>query len=165
MTLPEAMLETTRRGFDVSGPQLLVGGISALLALICVLVHYEVMSWSSHLLPRLGLARRARIVAVILAMLTAHVIEVWIYGLTYWLLEGWPSLGRIEGSFDEGALDFIYFSVTSYTTLGLGDMIPTGAIRILCGSEVLVGFTLITWSASLAFLEMQRDWYEFRRLR
>ena len=50
----------------------------------------------------------------------------------------------------------------SFTTLGFGDITPMGAIRILCGTEALVGLSLITWSASLAFLEMQRDWAEFR---
>ena len=158
-----ALVDTARRSFEISGPDLVVGAVAALVALICVLFHYEVMSWSSRLVPRLGVMRRARIVALILAMLVAHVLEVWIFGFTYWVLDGWPSLGRIEGPVDEGALDFVYFSVTSYTTLGFGDLTPHGAIRILCGTEALVGLGLITWSASLAFLEMQRDWREFRR--
>lgn len=158
-------LESTRQGFFVSAPHLVVGGVSALVTLACVLFHYEMMSWSSRLIPRVGLRRRARIVILILALLVAHVIEVWIFAFAYWLLDGWPQLGHLEGSFDEGALDFVYFSVTTFTTLGFGDMVPTGAIRILCGSEALLGFGLITWSASLAFLEMQHDWGEFRRVR
>jgi len=92
----------------------------------------------------------------------AHVIEVWIFGLAYWALDFWPNLGRVDGEFEEGVLDFVYFSVTNYTTVGFGDMVPTGPMRILCGSEALVGLVLITWSASMAFLEMQRDWPEFR---
>ena len=101
--------------------------------------------------------------ALILWMLVAHAVEVWLFGLTYWLLDAWPELGHLEGSMDEGVLDFVYFSVTTYTTLGFGDLVPTGAMRVLCGSEALLGLVLITWSASLAFLEMQRDWGEFRR--
>ena len=154
--------ESARRGFHVSGPQAVVGTISAIVLLACVLFHYEVMSRTSRWIPRLGLVRRARIVVLILATLVSHVVEVWIFGLTYWVLDAWPSLGRLEGKLDEGALDFVYFSVTSYTTIGFGDIVPTGAIRILCGTEALVGLGLITWSASLAFLEMQRDWKEFR---
>ena len=163
LPLVEAALDSARRGFHVSGPQALVGLVAALVTLLCVVVHYEAMSWSSRLIPRLGLLRRARIVALILALLLAHVVEIWIFGVTYWLLDLWPALGHLDGPFDEGALDFIYFSVTSYTTLGFGDIVPSGAIRILCGSEALVGLTMIAWSASLAFLEMQRDWSEFRR--
>ena len=37
---------------------------------------------------------------------------------------------QIDGTFEEGALDFIYFSVVNYTTLGFGDLIPRGPIRI-----------------------------------
>jgi hypothetical protein len=45
-----------------------------------------------------------------------------------------------------------------YTTLGLGDVVPTGAVRFLAGVEALSGFVLITWSASFTFLEMERFW-------
>ncbi len=160
MTL--ALLDAARRGFHVSGPQWLVGGIAAVIVLVCVLFHYEVMSLSSRWIPRLRLRRRARVVAVILIMLIAHSVEIWIFGVAFWFLDAWPELGQLSGSFDEGALDFVYFSVTSFTTLGFGDLVPSGAIRILCGGEALTGLSLITWSASFAFLEMQRDWREFR---
>lgn len=161
----EPLLESARRGYQVTGAEIIVGLIGGLLTLVCVLFHYEVMSWSSRLIPRLGLVRRARIIVLILAMLVAHVVEVWIFGISYWLLDRFPELGRVEGVFEEGLVDYVYFSVTTYTTLGFGDMTPAGAIRVLCGTEALIGLSLITWSASLAFLEMQRDWGEFRRNR
>jgi len=31
-------------------------------------------------------------------------------------------------------------------------------LRFLCGTEALVGFILITWSASFLYLEMQEYW-------
>lgn len=145
----------------VSGAQLLVGFVAAGLSVLCVLFHYEVMNWSSRLIPRLGVRRRARIVLLILALLAAHGCEVWFFGLTYWGLHHWSELGGLVGG-GEGVLDFVYYSVVVYTTLGLGDIVPAGEFRILTGSEALVGLGLITWSASLAFLEMQRDWGEFR---
>ena len=156
--------ELGRRAFGVSSPQLLVGGIAASLSLLCVVFHYEVMSWTSRFVPRLRLAPRGRIVLIILTMLLAHVIEVWAFGLTYWSMDANPSLGSLEGTFDEGALDFVYFSVVCFTTLGFGDILPVGAVRVLVGTEALVGLGLMTWSASFAFLEMQRDWVEFHRL-
>ena len=163
-----------RRAFEVTGADLTVGLIAAGLTLICVLFHYEVMSTTSRLLSRVRFPRRLRIVAVILVMLVAHVIEVWFFGLTYWWLDAWPELGGLwdpaEGQpaaglggvpGGGGALDFVYYSVVTYTTLGFGDLVPAGPIRILTGSEALVGLGLITWTASFAFLEMQRDWAEF----
>lgn len=55
-------------------------------------------------------------------------------------------------------LDYVYFSAITYTTLGYGDLVPTGPIRFLTGTEALIGLMLITWSASITFLEMQRHW-------
>jgi hypothetical protein len=153
--------ELSRREFDVTLPQLVVGLVSAAVTAFCVLFHYEVLSLTSRSLPRLGLPRRARIVVLIFSALSAHVVEVWMFGLTYWLLDRWPSLGHLPGRFDEGALDFVYYSVVTFTTLGFGDIVPQGPVRILTGTEGLVGLVLITWSASLAFLQMQRDWREF----
>ncbi len=154
-----------RPPFTVSTAHLIVFGISGLAALTCVLVHYEAMSWTSRLLPRMRLPRRARIVGLILVMLTALVVEVWIFGLLYWFLSGWPELGHFVGPLGNDGLDFVYYSVTVFTTLGFGDIVPEGPLRILTGTEALVGLSLITWSASISFLEMQRDWAEFRRPR
>ena len=159
--LPWALLN--RREFDVSGAQLIVGGVATLVVAACIFLHYELMRTSVWLLPKLKVRRRARVLGVITMMLVAHIIEVWVFGLTYWVLDAWPHLGRLDGPIDEGALDFIYFSVTSFTTVGFGDIVPTGAIRILAGAEALTGLALVTWSASFAFLEMQRDWIEFRK--
>ena len=45
-----------------------------------------------------------------------------------------------------------------YTTVGFGDIVPEGALRMITMSEALSGLSLITWSASFTFLEMQRLW-------
>jgi Ion channel len=161
--MPVLVLDATRRDFHVSGAQLVVGLVSILLVGVCVLFHYEALSRTSRILPVVRLPRRMRIVVLILAMLTAHVVEVWIFALAYWFLDAWPALGRLGGTFEEGALDFVYYSVVTYTTLGFGDILPRGAVRILTGTEALLGLGLITWTASFAFLEMQRDWAEFRK--
>jgi hypothetical protein len=55
-------------------------------------------------------------------------------------------------------MDSVYFSFTNFTTLGFGDIEPFGSIRLLVGMEALVGFVLITWTASFLFYEMQRHW-------
>jgi hypothetical protein len=48
--------------------------------------------------------------------------------------------------------------VTTYTTLGFGDIVPVGPVRFLTSVEALTGFVLITWSASFTYLEMNRFW-------
>ncbi|EEB77646.1 hypothetical protein GPB2148_582 [marine gamma proteobacterium HTCC2148] len=55
-------------------------------------------------------------------------------------------------------MDCVYFSFTTYTTLGMGDIEPIGDLRYLTGLESLTGLVLITWSASFLYLEMTRYW-------
>lgn len=66
--------------------------------------------------------------------------------------------GYLDGNFDGSLLDCAYFSFTSYTTLGFGDITPHGAIRFFPWIESLTSLVLITWTASFLFLEMQRYW-------
>ena len=68
---------------------------------------------------------------------------------------GW---GSFEGNFDGGLLDCFYFSFTTYTTLGVGDIQYFGQVRYLTGIESLTGLLQITWTASFLYLEMQNFW-------
>ncbi len=132
--------------------------LTGIIVLGCVLLHYEVFSWLTRVLANLHLRiRRRRILLLILGLLTLHVTEIWIFGFGYFFLLGNDGFGQIQGSAG-GLLDLVYFSSVVYTTLGLGDLVPAGAIRFMTGMEALTGFVLITWSASFTFLEMQKFW-------
>jgi hypothetical protein len=48
--------------------------------------------------------------------------------------------------------------MTCYTTLGIGDLYPTGALRILSGVEALNGLVMVGWTASLTYLYMEKFW-------
>jgi hypothetical protein len=61
---------------------------------------------------------------------------------------------------DQTLLNYLYLSVSAYSTVGFGDVAPDGAARLMAGVEAVVGFMMITWSASLTFIEMQRHWTE-----
>ena len=45
-----------------------------------------------------------------------------------------------------------------YTTVGFGDLVPAGPIRMISSTEALTGLSLITWTASFTYLQMQRVW-------
>ena len=51
----------------------------------------------------------------------------------------------------EDWMDLFYFSLVNITTLGLGDIYPTGHLRALAGIESLTGFLLISCTAQFIF--------------
>jgi hypothetical protein len=67
-------------------------------------------------------------------------------------------LGKLAGHLEGDFLDFFYFSIATYTTLGIGDLHPAGAMRVVAGVEALNGLVLIGWSASFTYLTMERFW-------
>jgi len=132
--------------------------VSTLAAItFCVLLHYEGLLFTSRRLSRLGGPPRIKVLYAIGSVLSLHVTEIWIFGVTLWLLARMPESGHL-GPGNLHLLDYIYFSAATYTTVGFGDLAPVGAIRFLAGTEGLAGFVLITWSASFTYLEMERFW-------
>lgn len=122
-------------------------------------LHYEVLRNCIRLLPSLSRRRRQRVIFLILIIMLTHVVEIWIFGVAYFVLMDWEAFGSIDGTVEIlGLLDYVYYSAMVYTTVGFGDLVPHGAIRFMSGVEALTGLVMITWSASFAFLEMQRDW-------
>ncbi|MGY9004545.1 MAG: ion channel [Alphaproteobacteria bacterium] len=132
--------------------------LAVVLVTLCVLVHYEVLRLASKMLPSLTIRPRNRILFIMAAAFFAHTIEIWIFGIAYWLSAQHLAIGGLIGQATGGFPEFIYFSTVSYTSLGLGDLYPTGAFRLLTGVEALVGLTMIAWTGSFTYLSMQKFW-------
>ncbi len=132
--------------------------INLVVVALVVVIHYEFILRLASLLPVTLFRHRACIVIGVFWVLLAHVIEIWVFALAYFVMhraEGW---GTLSGNFDGSLLACAYFSFTTFSTLGFGDIEPSGAIRYLTGIESLTGLVLITWSASFLFIEMQKHW-------
>jgi len=125
---------------------------------ITVLIHYEFLYQLTKIIPKLHIKHRYRIVVGIFLSLTAHVIEVWIFALAYYWMHNSDKWGKLLGAYDGSLQASAYYSFTTYTTLGFGDITPIGSIRFVTGIESLTGLVLITWTASFLYLEMQRHW-------
>lgn len=136
--------------------------VNILVVSITVLIHYEVLYRMTRWLPNSGVKHQYRIVIGVAGALMAHVAEVWVFAVAYFFLVVKFSWGRLEGtlpgSFEGTLLDCFYFSFTTYTTLGFGDIQPFGDVRYLTGIESLTGLVLITWTASFLYMEMQNHW-------
>ncbi len=132
--------------------------LTVIIVIVCVVLHYEALSWLTNQLKKVDLQPRQHILVLIFAILLFHVAEIWIFGAGYFLLISNEGHGTLLASHAIGFLDCIYYSAVCFTTLGLGDLVPTGAVRFVTGTEALTGFVLLTWSASFTFVEMQRFW-------
>ncbi|UZJ59462.1 potassium channel family protein [Pseudomonas sp. KU26590] len=130
--------------------------INILIITTAVIVHYECLLSLNLLMPRLILWHRFRMVFGVLGALIAHAVEVWIFALGYYLMNRSETLGRLSGNFDGSLMDSVYFSFTTFTTVGFGDITPSGPLKFLTGLEALTGLVLITWTASFLFIEMQK---------
>ncbi|GEK72275.1 MULTISPECIES: ion channel [Halomonas] len=137
---------------------LLVASTTLVVVAACVLLHFEASSVLSRMMRRTSPSRRRRFLGLMYGLLAAHVLEIWLFGLAAWWLTA-ATAGTVAGTTPmENGLDYVYLSAITFTTLGYGDVFPEGPLRFLMGTESLTGFMLITWSASLTFLEMQRHW-------
>ena len=80
------------------------------------------------------------------------------FGLVYyWLIAG-AEYGAIIGSQSPSFAECIYFSFSNYSSLGYGDLVPSGPLRFMAGMEALTGLVLIGWTASFMYLQMRGIW-------
>jgi hypothetical protein len=130
--------------------------MSLLLIALCVVIHYEVLVQLERVGRKLR-RHRWMILITVNGLILAHILEIWLFGVAYYTAVQVLSLGDIVIA-REDWFDYVYFSAMVYTTVGFGDLVPTGPLRMVASTEALAGLSLITWSASFTFLQMQRIW-------
>ncbi len=132
--------------------------LNCIVVTIVVLIHYECLFQLSRWIPKLHIIHRYRIVLGVLGGLAAHALEIWVFALAYYGMSELLQWGELVGNTSGRMMDYAYYSFTTFTTLGFGDIVPHGEIRYLTGVESLTGLVLITWTASFLYYEMQRYW-------
>lgn len=123
-----------------------------------VMLHYESFIALERLVRGSGIPHRRRMLVMVFGLLVVHIVAIWGFGISAWWLVEVNGIGALVGYQTFAFLDYIFMSAVTYTTVGYGDIVPLGPVRFLYGTQALVGFVLITWSASFAFIEMQRNW-------
>jgi hypothetical protein len=137
---------------------LIVAIACLLLVALTTATHFEVLRLLNGALPRLRVPPRSKLMVVIFAAFAAHALEILLYGLTLYLLVRYLPVGTLSGPAGFSLSSCLYFSAETYTSLGFGDLTPTGPVRLLAGAEALNGLLLIGWSASFAYIAMERFW-------
>lgn len=132
--------------------------INTIIIGIAIIIHFEALNLLSLWLPSLKIKPRLRVLVGVFGALFAHIIEIWLFAFAFYLKIQTNYFGSLEGNFNHTLMDCSYFSFTSYTSLGFGDIKPVGDLRFLAGLESLTGLVLISWTASFMFIEMQKLW-------
>ena len=135
----------------------LIGAIvTVVLVILAVGIHYEMLSLISNGVRRLKLNHRLRVGVAVLGALGAHFIEVILFAI------GWKILILADFAHlsieDPTFVEILYFSASTYTSLGYGDIVPIGISGLLAGSQSLTGLVLIAWTASFTYFEMHAFW-------
>lgn len=119
--------------------------LGSLVISLTVLIHtfglIVVTNVMGHLVARFKMdGRRSRILAmvtIVFGILILLTLEVWLWAGSFFLL----------GLFDDFATA-LYFSTTTFSTLGYGDVVPNEEWRIFAAMEGVNGFLLIGWSTA-----------------
>ena len=129
------------------------------LPLIAVRLHYELLLLTSKLILALSGPLRAGVALAVVMALLAHVVEVIVFGVGWFLL---IRAGLVEIALSAPTMiDAIYFSGSVYTSLGFGDIVPVSSSgKFLAVLESVTGLVLIAWTASFTFYQMQRHWIQ-----
>ena len=115
---------------------------------ICSVIHIGVLVWSVSLLKMLGpkLAHYSAKVRMTVFLskafgfvIISHSIQVWVLAFSFMIIGAIPSLS-----------DAIYFSLTTYTTLGYGDIILGADFRVYGAMASVTG--LLNIGLSTAYL-------------
>ena len=128
------------------------------LVVLSTLIHYEMLRGIAARLWRSSWPPRTRLIGVILGAFVAHVAEIVLYALAIYFLAGALRLGTLGAPESFSFTTVLYFSAETFTSLGYGDVLPNGSLRLLAGVEALNGLLLIGWSASFTYLAMERFW-------
>ncbi|VAW20379.1 hypothetical protein MNBD_ALPHA12-179 [hydrothermal vent metagenome] len=132
--------------------------LTLVLVVASIFVHYEMLRLISSAMQKMSGTPRRRLLLAIGVVFVAHIIEISLFAIGFGLMQHRWGLGEISGTIEGGWVDFFYFSASSYTTLGMGDLFPSGDLRFVAAIESLAGLVLIGWSASFTYLSMRDFW-------
>lgn len=141
--------------------------MSIVLSLTLVGLTAVLHLWGLAMLTRhavwLGKQAMVGIAVLMIGIITLHVLESALYAAGYWIGLSYLDIGAFEGMADINFMNVLYYSIVTYSSLGLGDAYPTGHLKFMTGIQALNGFLAISCSASVMFVWMKDYLPQIRR--
>lgn len=126
--------------------------LSAALVAVCTSIHFRTLAWVSNSIERRDLPPVTSLWLTLTGTTIAHVAEALIYSVGFILAVQGLGIGDLHPPDKPDAtlswMDYFYFSLVNFTTLGRGDLAPDGHLRFITGMEAFHGFLLLTASGS-----------------
>lgn len=132
--------------------------LSVFLIVGAVAWHYWALGALYRLMPGPDEAHShfLRSLGVLLLLVAVHVMEVGWFAAGLYAANVHLDIGGFTEPFKPILRDYLYYSLVTYSTLGLSEFSPVGHMKILTGIESLIGFILLTWSASFFYALLGR---------
>ncbi len=87
--------------------------------------------------PHVRLNQALLVLIAVFALIALHGVEIWLYAAVYTLVGEFPAFE-----------DALYFSTSTYATIGYGDLVLSPAWRIVGAIEGVNGIILLGWSTA-----------------
>ena len=138
--------------------------LATVMVVFTVIVHFVGLMLLLRLLKHSGRKIRPHesvggqivlVIGVVVALFAIHAIEIWAYAFVYLAI---GALSDFETA--------LYYSTTSFTTVGFGDVVLPREWRLVGAIEAANGFILFGWSIafllgmSTKFNALEHDWLE-----
>jgi hypothetical protein len=81
--------------------------INCVIVGLVVIIHYEALLQLSIFLSWLKIKHRFRVAIGLIGALMAHIVEVWVFGITYFLLIQNGSFGNLNGNLNESLINCV----------------------------------------------------------
>lgn len=107
------------------------------LAMMVRVLRVEALAESQQHVPALSARALAFTLAMVLALMSLHGVEIWLYAALY---RGLDAVSDLETA--------VYFSTISYAAIGYGDSHIVRAWRLLGAIEGINGVVLLGWSTA-----------------
>lgn len=124
----------------------LVAGTVAVHSMGTLLLLWGAVKSRVNSAGRLGVLRlTADVTILVVALLQLHMLEIALWAVLY----------QHEGCFPDFRTA-IYFSLTTYSTFGSGEVRLTEHYRMLGGVEALAGVVMMSWSTAILIAYLRR---------